>query len=98
MRSLPRDAFASSSRMRSISASGSGRESSVMARLQPLGAAEQPPHEGASHSDDDQRRRIAPRQLQFWHVLEIHSPDAGERRRYGEDAGPGGQPLGDFGF
>src|SRR5436309_1504628 len=99
MRSLPRAARASSLRMRAISASGSGRLSSLAtACLEPARAAEAPPHESARDGDDRQRRRIAPGELQLGHVLEVHAPYAGERGGDGEDAGPRGEPLRDLGL
>src|ERR1019366_4905832 len=108
MRSRPRLAFASSSRMRSISASGSGRPSSLtadpnaapggnscQAASQPF-RLEAPPLEDAREGDAGERPRIAPLELELGHVLQIHAPDAGESDGHREDAGPGGEALRDL--
>src|SRR5262245_19484757 len=66
--------------------------------LQPADLLEARVQPDARRDDDADRDRIAEHPLELRHVLEVHSPDAGEGGRDGEDRRPGGDLLRDFRF
>ena len=60
--------------------------------LNPAGAAEANKEVSAHCHDHRKHGEVAIAPLQLRHVREVHSVDAGDRGRHGEDRSPTGQP------